>query len=60
MIGVTVTISPDLRTIGVAISGVVQNRSGLNEVLAQRLVDELQDHFRQKKALPNNRVLTNT
>jgi len=60
MISVAVTISPDLKIVGVAIQGVVNNRAGLNAVLAERLALELQDHFRAKNAEPNKRGWSKT
>ena len=54
MITARVTTSPkDSRSLLVEIAGPLQNRRGLNAVLAQRLADELKDHFRAKNAHPN-------
>src|SRR5688572_23363316 len=61
MISATVTMSPaDARSVLVEISGPLENRRELNEVLAHRLADELRDHFRTKNAEPNKKGWSKT
>ena len=61
MIAVSITQSPaDSRSLLVAVEGPLKNRSGLNKVLADRLADFLQEHFRKRNAEPNKRGWTKT
>jgi hypothetical protein len=55
MITATVTTTGDAeaRSFLVKITGTIENPRGLNAALAERLTDELRDHFAKKNAEPN-------
>jgi len=56
VISISVKIEPNsIKQITVELQGKIDDRKGLNKVLASRLADELQDHFRRKNAKPNKR-----
>ena len=55
MITASITVSPSARQIAVEVLGPLENRKGLNAVLAQRLAVEIKEHFRVKNGQPNNR-----
>ena len=56
MISAGITVNPrPARSVLVEIAETVQDRRGLHAVLAQRLANELKDHFRERNARPNKR-----
>lgn len=56
MISIRCDYSPSMpRDFTVQLSTRLENRVPLNKVLAQRLANELKDHFRAKNAVPNKR-----
>ncbi len=56
MISISVKMEPgSVKQITVELSGAVKDLQGLNKALADRLSDELIDHFRTKNKAPNKR-----
>ena len=61
MITASITVSPtNPREITVEVLAPLKNPRALNAVLAQRLANEIKDHFRLKNAEPNKRGWSKT